>query len=152
MSRVTVAEDLYDAQGISYAALFEQAGAIYEGDPAGWMIEPGFEVTCEDAEAAAEGLYAAGRRFMRLTADGVEFPDGEDAGQRYTPNCVSAVRFTGTGVALLTDTKGELPQAMADEMVRILVEELTKRGVTAHIGPPSKGAFQGTKWMPQAPR
>lgn len=34
------------------------------------------------------------------------------------------------------DTHGELPKAMADEMLRIVVEELVSADVTAHVTAP----------------
>src|SRR3954451_17609828 len=117
MAQVTVAEDLFDAQG--------------EREDDYWLTSPAFLVRCGDLEGALQALLAAIPRLYRVDADGTELPGAEvTAGLGITPNSVNGVYRTPDGLVVDTDTKGGLSSGMAEGMVRILTEELLARDLT----------------------
>ncbi|KNH18978.1 hypothetical protein ACU18_06435 [Arthrobacter sp. ZBG10] len=59
--------------------------------------------------------------------------------------------FTSHGPLAYLDTKGELPRAMGETMLRVVVDELEAQGVTALVTTPPLGAdlTDGTpEWEP----
>lgn len=141
MTRVTVAWDIFDQQGERWDE--------WLGD--GWEASPCFLVLAEDAERAASALHTARTRLMQVNELGEEV-DLETADLAlYTPNCVSDVYITAIGPIVSVDTKGELPKAMADGMLRILLDELTGVGISAHVTAPPEGWVNGSElWHPPA--
>jgi hypothetical protein len=123
---VTVAPDLFDRQAAEICP-----------DGEGWMGSPAFLVVADDVPAAAAALYAAGELFMLLDEKGEEHEEWELV-EYWGPSYVSPVQLTAAGPMMWTDTKGELSAAMGTGMIRILVAELTARGVTAHVTAPSE--------------
>jgi hypothetical protein len=99
---------------------------------------------------AAAALHAAGERFMLVDQNGRELAEWENTGETYTPNWVSDVELSERGPVLWVDTKGYLTAAMGAAMVRVLTEELTARGVTAHVTTPPRGLGSAglPKWQP----
>jgi hypothetical protein len=157
MAEITVAPDLFDAQGRSYAQLAQvifanTVNGVPDDWPDGWEISPAFEVQTDDVRAAGAALTAARSRFMRLTTSGMELAQLVDGGDTYTPNNVSDVRLIPSGgVGLWTNTKGELSLEMANAMVRILLEELSRLDVSATISAPRQPLYDLPVWdvMPE---
>jgi hypothetical protein len=136
---VTVEPDLFDAIG--------------EPDGEGWEGSPAFLVVANDVAGAAAALHAAGERFMLIDEHGRELAEWEsDTGETYTPNYVSDVGLSERGPVLWVDTKGYLTAAMGAAMVQALTEELTARGVTAHVTTPPHGLSSARlpQWQPPA--
>jgi hypothetical protein len=78
---------------------------------------------------------------MRVDGNGNELTAAEMASTgEYTANYCSPVYLTDTGLMAYLDTNGELPRAMADTMLRILVEEVEARDITAHLTTPPRGS------------
>ena len=100
----------------------------------GWEADPRFRVDTETVELAADALLVAADRFMRVGFSGTEHggDDPGDPGEDYTPNS-SSVSADDAAAYLWADTKGGLSHEMAETMKRILVEELTRVGVSALI-------------------
>ena len=134
MTEVTVADDVL-AQGEP----FYEDGVVM-----GWSTSPAFVVTSEDAALGA-AVHAAGQRFYLVNEDGREIDQSENDGRYYTPNWVSDVYLTHSGAVLFVDTKGDVTRLMGEAMIAILVEELTARGVSAHIGPVPRGFVPGER-------
>lgn len=59
------------------------------------------------------------------------------------------VYLTEAGPVMYLDTKGDLPRAMADTMLRILVEELVAQEITAHLTTPPLDAAESTYGSPE---
>jgi hypothetical protein len=136
---VTVEPELFDAIG--------------EPDGEGWEGSPAFLVVANDVAGAAAALHAAGERFMLIDEHGRELAEWEsDTGETYTPNYVSDVGLSERGPVLWVDTKGYLTAAMGAAMVQALTEELTARGVTAHVTTPPHGLSSARlpQWQPPA--
>jgi hypothetical protein len=142
MSRITVAEDVI-AQGEPF---------YEDGRVAGWSSSPAFLIAADDADRCAAAVHAAGQRFYLINEHGREISDDEiDVGWN-TPSWVSDVYLTDAGAVLFVDTKGDLTRLMGDAMVAVLVEELTARGVNAHIAALPRGFDPGERlWAPPAP-
>ena len=140
--RITVAPDIFDQQGEKWE----------EGLGQGWETSPAFLVVSDDEDKAARALYAAAQRFYAVDQFGNELTPEEMTGEypQYTPNYVSDVYLTELGPMIWTDTKGELAAGMADEMLRILVDELQAQEITAHVtAPPADFSVDGTPtWQP----
>jgi hypothetical protein len=96
----------------------------------------------EPDEAVRAALEAAAPRFMRVGDDGVEYEDPEIAldAADYTPNYISEPEAHPTGGwGIWLDCKGEPMPLMAGTLLRILVEELRRAGVTSiRIGPKAR--------------
>ena len=123
---VTVANDLFDHLQPWPASI---------GD--GWDGSAAFLVVSDAREEAAAALHAAGQRFMLVDEHGAELEPWQ-ATDAYTPSYVSDVYLTDRGPALWVDTKGDLPRAQAEAMVRILVEELERRHVSGQVAAPRR--------------
>jgi hypothetical protein len=134
MGHVVIAADIFNIQGDRL------------GDE-GWEIEPTFLVAADDLDKAAAALQAAGHRFLAVNPEGQELPDWEEArgGDSGTPSNVSPVQRIADGVLLRVNTKGWLSAEMARSMLRILTEELDRRGTTAHVRG-VRGFVQGEPW------
>lgn len=140
--------------------IFDRQGHAYEDPEAGWEgLSPHFLVISAQTDKAAQALDTAARRFMYVDSEGnvvteaeLEDPQGWEV---YTPNYSSPVFLTKAGPAIYVDTKGELPRAMADTMLRILVEELVAQGVTAHLTTPpldsAESIYDSPEWHPSTP-
>lgn len=97
------------------------------------MWHQSVEVMTDQPELAAAALERAGSRFMDVAEDGRELspddPNWTSPWPMYTPNSVSDVRTDGRGPSLGVDCKGEVPDAMRQTFIAILVEELRRAGV-----------------------
>lgn len=82
-------------------------------------------------------LQAASARFMMVDELGhestneVPATEGEDGLWLYSPNYVSDVTAEYGGLSFYVDCKGEIAPPMRDRFLEILVEELTRAGVTS---------------------
>ncbi|MGY3378839.1 hypothetical protein ACVWYS_000796 [Arthrobacter sp. TE12231] len=131
MANVTVDPDIFDSQGEAYEEPLD----------GWWGPSPFFLVISEETDKAAEALHVAVGRCMRVDGNGNELTAAEMAVTgEYTANYYSPVYLTGDGPVAYLDTKGELPRAMAETMLRILVEEVQARGITAYLTTPPRGA------------
>lgn len=140
--------------------IFDRQGHAYEDPEAGWEgPSPYFLVISDQTDKAAQALGTAARRLMYVDSEGnvvteaeLEDPQGWEV---YTPNYSSPVYLTKAGPVIYVDTKGELPRAMADAMLRILVEELVAHDVAAHLTTPPLGAaksiYDSPEWQPSKP-
>jgi hypothetical protein len=136
---VTVADDCFDQQGEEWSG----------GD--GWHISPGVMVASDETEPAAAALHAAGQRWMFVDEHGVELDEWQVRfGDALTPSWVSDVFLTNRGPALVADTDGELPRPQGEAMLRIVVEELERSGVSAHVTAPDSDPLGGglPTWKP----
>jgi hypothetical protein len=122
VATVTTAPDIFDRMGERWEY----------GLGEGWETSPVFLVVTQDTDKAAAALRAASPRLMRVNERGQEV-DLEASPDEYTPGYVSEVDVTNEGLEIYVDTDGELPKAMADAMLRIVVEELVAANVTAHV-------------------
>lgn len=131
MASVTVDPDIFDSQG-------ERCEEIFDG----WEgPSPYFLVVSDETDKAAEALHVAVGRCMCVDGYGNELTAAEMATTwEYTPNYYSPVYLTDRGPTAYLDTKGELPRAMAGTMLRILVEEVEARGITAYLTTPPRGS------------
>jgi hypothetical protein len=99
----------------------------------GWEADPQFRVVTESVERAANALMVVAERFMYVGFSGTEYdPAGPIDREDYTPN-TSRVHVDNEAAYVSADTKGWLSHEMAGTMKRILVEELTRAGVSATI-------------------
>lgn len=131
MANVTVDPDIFDSQGEAYP------------DPLDgwWGPSPFFLVVSDETDKAAEALHAAIGRCMRVDGKGNELTAAEMASTgEYPANYCSPVYLTARGPMAYLDTKGELPRAMAETMLRILVEEFEARDITAYLTTPPRGS------------
>jgi hypothetical protein len=134
MSSVTAVVSLFDALGRRDC----------DEDFDGWQCSPAFLIISAPTDAVVDAWHAASPRFMVLSEHGVELQEDEACSGRYwTPSYVSGAEVTECGVYGSVDTQGDLSRAMADAIVRILIEELAARGATARIGPPTAGFAAG---------
>ncbi|BCW65441.1 hypothetical protein NicSoilB4_02040 [Arthrobacter sp. NicSoilB4] len=136
MVNVTVDPDIFDAQGEAYP------------DPEeGWNgPSPVFLVQSDQTEQAAQALHRAIIRCKFVGTSGRELTLEEDsAGEEYTANWYSPVYLTDAGPMACLDTQGELPRAMAEAMVRILVEEVTAQGIDAYLTTPPLSTDEDTQ-------
>lgn len=127
MTNVTVDPNIFDAQGEAYP------------DPEeGWNgPSPTFLVQSDQTEQAAQALYRAILRCNLVGTSGRELTrDEASTGEEYTANYYSPIYLTDAGPMAYLDTKGELPRAMAEAMLRILVEEVTAQGIDAYLTTP----------------
>jgi hypothetical protein len=100
----------------------------------GWETDPAFLVQCEDTAGGAAALRAAAARFSSVDEQGRELDYWEVfQGGSYTPNFVSDVYVTPRGLVVWADTKGELSIPMGLKLIKVLVEELRARGVSAAV-------------------
>ncbi|MCX2750014.1 hypothetical protein OOZ51_19695 [Arthrobacter sp. MI7-26] len=135
MANVTVDPDIFESQG-------ERCEGIFDG----WEgPSPFFLVVSDETDKAAEALHVAIGRCMRVdgngNGNGNELTAAEMASTgEYTANYCSPVYLTARGPMAYLDTKGELPRAMAETMLRILVEEVEARGITADLTTPPLGS------------
>lgn len=138
MANVTVDPDIFDAQGEAYP------------DPEeGWQTSPAFIVQSDQTEQAAQALYRAILRCNLVGTSGRELTrDEASTGEEYTANWYSPIYLTDTGPMAMLDTKGEWPRAMAESMVRILVEEVTAQGIDAYLTTPPLGSEEDTPDWP----
>lgn len=138
MSSVTVATELLQLAG--------------DGDRSGPEHGSlGFFVRSADHEAAAAALHAAALRFIMVDEVGEELEDWSNTGETYTPNYVSDVYVSSGGPWLSIDTKGIVYPQMLRTMIRVLVEELQRRDVDAHVEAPTRGLPHDEAWQPPAP-
>ncbi|GAA4035491.1 hypothetical protein GCM10023063_19980 [Arthrobacter methylotrophus] len=131
MANVTVDPDIFDSQGEAYP------------DPLdGWEgPSPFLLVASDETDKAAEAPHVATGRCMRVDGKGNELTAAEMASTgEYTANYCSPVYLTDRGLMAYLDTKGDLPRAMAETMLRILVEEVEARGITAYLTTPPRGS------------
>lgn len=129
-AKVTTEPDIFDRMGERWEAELGE----------GWETYPVFLVVTEDTDKAAAALQAATPRLMRVGGRGQEVDISADfSGDPYdnTASYVSDVYVTPEGLVIDIDTDGDLPKAMADAMLRIIVEELVSADVTAHVTTPS---------------
>lgn len=120
-------------------------GILAQGEPwydpevgQGWSTTPDFLITPGDSEAAIEAVRAAGKRLMMICEHGYEMTREQYlGGEHWGPNYADAYR-TEAGIWLSADTQGELSKAQGETMLKVLIEELSARGVKAHIGVPSR--------------
>ena len=112
---------------------------------------PGFRVRSTDHEAAARALHAAALRFIRIDEEGEQLEEWSDTGETYTPNYVSDIFLSSDGPWLSIDTQGVLYPEMVRAMIRVLVEELQRSGVEAHIEEPPAGLSVDETWQPPTP-
>jgi len=101
----------------------------------GWEADPGFLVVTDDDRAGA-ALEAAVPRLSRTGFGGYELgpceqPDGTEDTE--TPHSVSPPSRHEEGWSVHADTQSNMTVKMRDHMVRVLVEELERFGVTARI-------------------
>ncbi|MBT2533909.1 hypothetical protein J7E83_17615 [Arthrobacter sp. ISL-48] len=137
MVDVTLDPEIFDAQGEAYP------------DPEeGWNgPSPVFLVQSDQTEQAAQALHRAIIRCKFVGTSGRELTREEDAtGEEYTANYYSPVYLTDAGPMAYLDTKGELPRAMGEAMLRILVEELTAQGIDAYLTTPSLDPDEEWQW------
>ena len=130
VAKVTTEPDIFDRKG--------ERWEVELGE--GWETYPVFLVVTEDTDKAAAALQAATPRLMRVGGHGQEVDISADfSGDPYdiTASYVSPVYITPEGLVINIDTDGDLPKAMADAMLRIVVEELVSADVTAHVTTPS---------------
>jgi hypothetical protein len=148
MAKVTVDPDIFDRQGNAY-----------EDPEDGWEgPSPFFLAVSDERDKAAQALYIASRRLMYVDNEGNVVTESERANPqgytRYTPNYYSPVYLTEAGPVIYLDTKGELSRAMADTMLRILVEELEAQEITAHLTTPpldtAESTYGSAEWEPPA--
>lgn len=112
----------------------------------GWDSSPSFLVVTPQPDRAAAAVYRASRRFSAITESGRHVADWEDENE-YTPNWVSEVYLADAGLIVTVDTKGELPLAMGQAMLRTLADELIAEGVRALVtAPPIDFDFQTPTW------
>jgi hypothetical protein len=138
MANVTVDPDIFDSQG-------ERCEEIFDG----WEgPSPFFLVVSDETDKAAEALHVAVRRCLCVDGKGKEPTSAEmDSTSEYTtPNYYSPVYLTDRGPTAYLDTKGELPRAMAETMLRILLEEVEARGITAYLTTPPPGSESLAGW------
>ena len=112
---------------------------------------PAFLVRSTDFEAAASALHAAALRFINIDEEGEELEEWSDTGETYTPNYVSDIYLSPNGPWLSIDTKGVLFPTMVRAMIGVLVEELQRRGVEAHIEAPTPGLLEDETWHAPTP-
>lgn len=127
------------------------AGDIF-GPPSpyfsGWETSPGFLVVSPDQEDAATALQRAANRFQSVAEDG-RIIEAWEVTDLATPNWVSNVSMTPAGPITVADTKGELPTAMGERMLKILTEELSTRSIAAHVTSVPRGLQeQREDWAP----
>jgi hypothetical protein len=135
MAHVTVADDLFDSQG------------EWDEWASGWQCSPAFLILTDQQEMSARALHVAGQRFRRVNELGVELEEWEDDEEGYTPDYVSPVLLTQQGPLLWMDMDGVLTKQMGVAMVRILTEELNRRGVSARVvAPPASLDFGDRLW------
>jgi hypothetical protein len=122
VAKVTTAPDIFDRMGARWE----------DGLGEGWETSPVFLVVTEDTDKAVAALRAASPRLLRVNERGQEV-NLDASPDEYTPSYVSEVDVTNEGLEIYVDTDGELPKAMADAMLRIVVEELVAADITAHV-------------------
>lgn len=130
VAKVTTAPDIFDQMGERWE----------DGLGEGWETSPVFLVVTEDTDKAAAALQAASPRLMRVGGRGQEVDiSAHFSGDPYdnTASYVSEVYVTPEGLVINIDTDGDLPKAMGDAMLRIVMEELVEADVTAHVTTPS---------------
>lgn len=129
---MTAERDFFDRQGAKWPAVLGE----------GWETSPSFLVLSNDDRKAAAALGRAALRFYDIDEFGRELPRGQREAEEqaattwdipYTPNYISDVYVTPRGPMVWTDTKGDLPRAMGDAMLRVLLDELRVEGITAHV-------------------
>lgn len=144
IANVTVAPGIFDRQ--------TEEGSI-SPDWDGWEgPSPFFLIITDQTDKAAEALHIAMERCMHIDSNGNELTDSAlETTDEYTPNYSSPVYLTSHGPLAYLDTKGELPRAMGETMLRVVVDELEAQGVTALVTTPPLGAdlIDGTpEWEP----
>ena len=112
---------------------------------------PAFRVRSTDHEAAARALHAAALRMISVDEEGEELEAWSDTGETYTPNYVSDVFLSPEGPWLSIDTQGVLYPQMVRAMIQVLVEELQRSGVEAHIEAPPAGLPVDEAWPTPVP-
>ena len=131
MANVTVDPDIFNSQGEPYLEPLD----------GWWGPSPFFLVISDEIDKAAEALHVAIGRCMRVDGNGNELTAAQMATTgEYTANYCSPVYLTERGPLAYLDTNGELPRAMAETMLRILVEEVEARGITAYLTTPPRGS------------
>lgn len=135
MAGVTVAGDVLGAQGPAYN--HRETGVL-----AGWETDPRFLVSAADGDhrALLPAIWDAGERFYKVDEDGSELAGWELGSAEYTPNFVFDPAVHPSGIVVHADTKNSLSGPMGATMVRILVEELTARRLSAHIAAAADGS------------
>lgn len=142
MGNVIVDPDIFSAQG-----------EAHENPEDGWLAEPTFIVRSDQTDAAAEALSKAIRRCHRVTYEGRELSDAEARStNEYIANYESPVYLTDEGPMAYLDTKGEWPRAMAETRLRIVIEEVNKRGINAYITTPPRGQPVNWEWPEWEPK
>ncbi|MGF9754490.1 hypothetical protein AAII07_04760 [Microvirga sp. 0TCS3.31] len=103
----------------------------------GWEAEPRFRVETGTVELAADALVVAADRFMRVTTSGRELSGTDETWTSEEDRTPSITRVSADDAAayISADTSEWLSHEMADTMKAVLVEELTRAGVTAVISP-----------------
>jgi hypothetical protein len=138
MGQVTVDPHILDGQGEEWE----------DEDGGGWTgPSPYFIVTSDQTELAAEALYKAIIRCKFVGTSGRELTREEDAtGEEYTANYCSPVYLTDAGPMAYLDTNGELPRAMGEAMLRILIEEVSAVNIDAYLTTPPIGPVPSGDW------
>ncbi|MCU1517429.1 MAG: hypothetical protein JWQ75_2150 [Pseudarthrobacter sp.] len=140
--KVSVASNIYAAQGREY-----------EDPDDGWQTSPFFLVQSDQTDRAAAALYRTINRCMWVGTSGRELTEEEaSTGEEYTANYGSPIYLTDAGPMAYLDTKGEWPRAMAETMVRILIEEVTAEGIDAYLTTPFWGNQHTKEWPVWEPR
>jgi hypothetical protein len=121
------------------------------GEPDGWETEPVFFVVADDDAAAVDAVLAAAGRISAIDEKGRELADWELWNLvGWTPGWVGVSRV-GVGFEIAADTDGSLPRAQGEAMVRVLVEELDARHLTASVTLPPENAPAGEELTAPVP-
>lgn len=134
--------------------IFSAQGEAHEDPAEGWLADPTFIVRSAQTDVAAEALSKAIRRCHRVTYGGRELSDAEARStNEYIANYESPVYLTDEGPMAYLDTKGEWPRLMAETMLRIVIEEVTRTGIDAYITTRSSSGptnWEWPEWEPES--
>jgi hypothetical protein len=138
MGQVTVDPHILDGQGEEWE----------DEDGGGWTgPSPYFIVSSDQTELAAKALHKAVTRCWHVSESGRELTDDElHTTDEYTPNYASPVYLTDKGPMASLDTNGELPRAMGEAMLRILIEEVSAVNIDAYLTTPPIGPVPSGDW------
>ena len=100
---------------------------------AGWEAEPRFRVVTDTVERAADALLVAATRFMTVGMSGTEYGQSQAPPPDEQTPSIALVTIDDEAAYIYADTSEWLSHEMAATMKAILVEELTRAGVTALV-------------------